>query len=268
MIWSLSRILLVLACGALTTRAQEAQESALFGHAEKEAGGLIAIIYDLKQTQLRRPAPTTTEDTYKDIVKEFLRQHWDEEVLNRYFRITRPLFSTQIFIPNISASAAPKAFGVEALIKPSLWVIHYKGQVSPPEDGTYRFVAYADDVIAVAVNSKTVCAGGRSDMGMDSVWKSPEKPGAKAFNGRLAYGDWVTLKKDKPVDLDVLIGERPGGEFCAFLLYQKQGEQYPTGAEGQPILPVFQLAPQPITVKKPDDAPEFAISPQRWTQQQ
>ncbi len=246
---------------------QASDTARLFGHADKEAGGLIAIIYDFKQTQMRQPS-TTTPETYPGIVKEFLRQGWDEQVLNRYFRITRPLYSTQIFIPNIPADTAPKAFNVEKVIKPSLWIIHYKGQVSPPEDGTYRFAGYADDVLAVAVNSKTVCVGARSDMQMDAVWKSSDKPGAHAFNGNLAYGDWITLKKDKPIDLDVLIGERPGGEFCAFLLYQKQGETYQTDAKGNLILPVFQLAPQEIKVKYPNDAPVFTISPKRWQQYQ
>ena len=262
-------LILAFAVAASSALAQEpASDSAkLFGHAEKEAGGLIAIIYDFKQTQMRRPS-TTTPETYPGIVKDFIRQGWDEQVLNRFFRITRPLYSTQVFIPNIPASTAPKAFGVEKVIGPSLWVIHYKGQVSPPEDGTYRFVGYADDILAVAVNSKTVCVGGRSDMYMDSVWKSSDKPGARAFNGDLVYGDWVTLKKEKPIDLDVLIGERPGGEFCAFLLYQKQGDTYQSDPKGHPILPVFQLAPQEIKVKHPEDAPVFTISEKRWQQYQ
>ncbi|MEA3207576.1 MAG: hypothetical protein QOE70_633 [Chthoniobacter sp.] len=243
-----------------------AQDTAsFFGHAEKEAGGLIAIIYDFKQTQARQPSQVTPE-TYPGIVKSFLQQGWDEQVLNRYFRITRPLYSTQIFIPRIDASAAPKAYGVEQVIKPSLWVIHYKGQVSPPEDGAYRFVGYADDVLAVAVNNKTVCVGGRVDMHLDSIWKSSEKPGAFAFNGNLTYGDWLPLKKEQPIDLDVLVGERPGGDFCAFLLYQKKGEQYAADKQGNPILPVFQLAPQPIAVKEPDKAAPFAVATAPWQQ--
>jgi hypothetical protein len=40
-------------------------------------------------------------------------------------------------------------------VQPSNWIIHYKGQVSPPSAGTYRFWGTADDLIAVAVNGKT-----------------------------------------------------------------------------------------------------------------
>lgn len=250
---------------SLSTLLAQNDVGSLFGTSEKDGAGLIAIIYDLKQTQAREPSQITAE-TYPKVVAEFLNKGWDEVVLNKYFRVTRPLYSTQIFIPGMSADAAPKAYGVDAVMKASCWVIHYKGQVSPPEDGVYRFVGYSDDALAVAVNNKTVCVGARHDMRLNEVWKPKEKPGAKAFNGNLTYGDWVPLKKDEPVDLDVLVGERPGGEFCAFLLYQKQGETYTMDKDGRPILPVFQLAPMEIPNKEPDKAPSFVRAAEVWKQ--
>lgn len=256
---------LPLVLASLCGVAQGQEESNLFGSSEKDGSGLIAIIYDLKQTQSMQPSQITA-DTYPKVVQEFLSKGWDEVVLNKFFRVTRPLYSTQIFIPGMDAGAAPKAYGVDKVMKASCWVIHYKGQVSPPEDGTYRFVGYADDAIAVAVNNKTVCIGARHDMQLEKIWKSKEKQGARAFNGDLSYGDWVTLKKGEPVDLDVLVGERPGGDFCAFLLYQKQGETYQNDKNGHPILPVFQLAPMEIPNKKPNDAPPFARGAQTWQQ--
>jgi len=241
------------------------ENSNLFGSSEKDGSGLIAIIYDLKQTQSMQPSQITA-DTYPKVVQEFLSKGWDEVVLNKFFRVTRPLYSTQIFIPGMDAGAAPKAYGVDKVMKASCWVIHYKGQVSPPEDGTYRFVGYADDAIAVAVNNKTVCVGARHDMQLEKIWNTKEKKGAKAFNGDLTYGEWITLKKGEPVDLDVLVGERPGGDFCAFLLYQKQGETYQLDKDGHPILPVFQLAPMEIPNKKPNDAPPFTRASETWQQ--
>lgn len=249
----LSLISMLLAGVAAAAEENAVKTSQLFGTSEKNGSGLIAIIYDLKQTQTRQPSRITPE-TYPAVVREFLTKGWDEVVLNRYFRITRPLYSTQIFIPRIDANAAPKAYGVEAVMKPSAWVIHYKGQVSAPEDGTYRFVGYADDMLAVAVNNKTVLIGARDDMRMKEIWKSGENPGATAFNGNLEYGEWLPLKKDTPIDLDVLVGERPGGDFCAFLLFQKKGAVYSKDAAGHPILPVFQLS----DVALPDDAGDRA----------
>ena len=241
MTFRLSLMSLMIAGAAAAAEENAAKTSQLFGTSEKDGTGLIAIIYDLKQTQAMQPSRITPE-TYPGVVREFLTKGWDEVVLNRYFRITRPLYSTQIFIPRIDANAAPKAYGVEAVIKPSAWVIHYKGQVSPPEDGIYRFVGYADDLLAVAVNNKTVLIGSRKDMQMDEIWKAGENQGATAFNGNLDYGDWIPMKKDSPIDLDVLVGERPGADFCAFLLFQKQGVAYSKDTGGHPILPVFQLS--------------------------
>lgn len=254
-------LVLPLFCGAAFAQ----ENTNLFGSSEKDGNGLIAIIYDLKQTQSMQPSQITA-DTYPKVVQEFLSKGWDEVVLNKFFRVTRPLYSTQIFIPGMDAGAAPKAYGVDKVMKASCWVIHYKGQVSPPEDGTYRFVGYADDALAVAVNNKTVCVGARHDMQLEKIWNTKEKKGAKAFNGDLTYGEWITLKKGEPVDLDVLVGERPGGDFCAFLLYQKQGETYQLDKEGHPILPVFQLAPMEIPNKKPNDAPPFTRASETWQQ--
>lgn len=161
---------------------------------------------------------------------------------------------------------APKAFEMEKVIKPAVWVVYYKGQVSPPEDGNYRFVAYADDVVVVAVNGKTVLVGGRPDATKNlKMWTPPEQgPRIGAANGNLLYGDWITLKKDEPVDLDVLVGERPGGSFCAFLLYEKQGEEYPKTASGVPKLPLFQLAPYKTSVGNPKDEPPFSEASAVW----
>jgi len=247
-----------LLCGALVSA--PAAESEVFGRKEQSEAALIGILYDFKQTQKRQPTGIK-QNEYIGIVEEFLAKDWSESVLNRYFRATRPLYTTQIFIPLMSAGQAPKAFEMEKVIKPSAWVIYYKGQVSPPEDGVYRFIGYADDLLAVAVNGKTVCVGARMDF---KTWKAPEKPSLKAANGMLTFGDWIPLKKGEPVDLDVLVGERPGGSFCAFLMYEKQGAEYPKTSEGRTMYPVFQLAPGPIREGSEKSQPPFSVSPEVW----
>ena len=225
-------------CLGVQTSAAEEEKASVFGTRTQSESGLIGILYDLKQTQKRDPI---SED-YTAIVKEFLENNWDESVFNRYFHAVQPIYATQIFIPLMPADLAPAAFGVEKIIRPSRWVIHYKGQVSPPEDGTYRFLCYADDLIFAAVDNKVVCQGSRPDCWIESVWPQQATKGPEIGNGNLSLGDWVDLKKDEPVDLDVLIGERPGGNFCAFLLYEKKGEVYPQ-KDGKTIYPAFQLAP-------------------------
>lgn len=251
-------------CAVFSPGLMSAQDDAgsVFGQKENTVAGLIGIMYDFKQDQKRQPTGVSPAD-YAGIIREFLVKNWDESVLNRYFRAARPLYTTQIFIPLMDAGQAPKAFEVSNIMKPSVWVVHYKGQVSPPEDGNYRFIAYADDMIAVGVNGKTVCNGSRHDTKLD-LWKSPEGGNAgRGGNGHLVYGDWITMKKDEPIDLDVIVGERPGGQFCAFLMYQKQGVDYPK--EGNTTLfPIFQLAPVE-TPRRPDNiAPLFFKTDQVW----
>ena len=261
-----SRLALCLAATLTAIGVLRAEEASVFGRTDNSEAGLIGILYDLKQTQKRQPTGVKAGE-YSGILNEFLAKDWSESVLNRYFRATRPLYATQIFMPLMDAGKAPKAFDMEKVIKPSAWVVVFKGQVSPPEDGTYRFVAYADDVIAAALNGKTVVIGGRADtVNHLKVWKAQPNggPRVESANGLLAYGDWMTLKKDEPVDLDVLVGERPGGQFCAFLLYEKQGVEYPKNEKGVPQYPIFQLAPFQTPSSSPREAPPFSQANATW----
>lgn len=237
-----------------------------FGRQENSAAGLIGILYDFKQDQKRQPTGTRPEDFTK-ILGEFFGNGWNESVLNRYFRATRPLYATQIFIPEMGADHAPRAFGVEKVIRPSSWVVYYKGQVTAPEDGTYRFLAYADDLIAIAVNNRIVTLAGRPDTTSRlKMWTPPPQgPDVPAANGKLVYGDWVALQKDQPIDLDVLVGERPGGKFSAFLLYEKQGTAYPADESGLPRYPVFQLAPSEIPAAPRKETTSFRLAERPWT---
>jgi len=226
-------------------------ESSVFGQSKQSEAAFMGMLYDLKQTQDHKPT-TVDPETYTTVLDEFLSQGWDESVLNRYYRVSKPLYTTQIFIPNMNADKAPEAFGAEKTVKPSRWVIQYKGQVSPPEPGTYRFWGIADDIMAVAVNGKTVLVGCRRDMHMTRTnWHASERDGAHAGDGNLIPGDWFTLKADEIIDLDIIIGERPGGIFNAFVMLEKQGATYETDRRGHPILPIFQIAPYD-TPKAPD----------------
>lgn len=223
-----------------------------FGTLEESSASLVGILYDLKQDQARKPIMMNIA-AYGKVVDEFLSQNWDESILNRYFRAGRPLYTTQVFIPLISAGAAPKAFQVEHIVKPMFWLIHYKGQVAAPTSGAWRFWGYGEEVCSVAINGKNVLLSNWREITTPNVgWKSPEPPGQAAAHGHLKAGDWIELKAGEVVDIDVLIGERGGGVFSAYLLIEKRGDSYEM-LNGKPILPVFQLAPyetpQPKSVK-------------------
>lgn len=232
-------VTLSLLAGLICAVPCRAQSGNVFGTAERKGATLIGIFYDLKQTQKREPVPDYAR-TYNATIDEFVVSGFDEAVLNRFFRAALPLYTTQFAIPYMNADGAPKAFGVHGTVDPSHWVVHYKAQIAPPADGTYRFVGGFDDVLIVAINRKVVLNGSLPQTKLPRLgWKEPADKGPPvAGNGSARYGDWIVLKAGQPVDIDILIGERPGGKFMGFLFYQKQGEVNPRST----VLPLFQLA--------------------------
>lgn len=255
-------LLVLFLATALTARAQE---RSVFGQATQSEAALMGVLYDFKQTPDRQTTPVT-RNTYSELIQEFLLKNWDERVLNRYYRVARPLYTTQIFIPTISAYTAPVAFEVDKLVEPSLWLVHYKAQISAPTAGSWRFVGASDDMLAVAVNQKTVLVANRYDIVLPKItWRSTEPDGAQAANNPLRIGDWITLEAGQIIDLDVIIGERPGGLFNAFLLIEKKGGTYELDSAGNKILPVFQVAPfETPALTDPSRGPLFARGFPPW----
>lgn len=262
----LRTILGVILCALLGVDLACGEETNVFGVPIPISASLMGVFYDLKQTQKHMPTKMNPT-SYSSVVDEFLTRNWDDRVLNRYYQVPTSLYTSQIFIPNMSANAAPKAFEAGRTVSPSMWIIHYKGQVSPPSAGTYRFWGCADDVLAVAVNEKTVLVANRPDTELPNVkWKASEPDGAQASDDPLRPGDWMDLKKDQIIDLDVIIGERPGGFFNAFLLIEKQGDDYKKDPDGRPIFPIFQVAAYDTPVIDDIGAePRFAKGYPIWT---
>ncbi len=63
---------------------------------------------------------------------------------------------------------------------------------------------------------------------------------------RLVIGDWIDLRKGQRVDMEVLIGEIPGGFFGCRLLVEQKGMDYPrvdSDAGQRKVLPVFKTVP-------------------------
>jgi hypothetical protein len=240
-------VALTLAFGVVASGAGRAQTEGDFGRSERKSGTLIGIFYDLKQTQQRQPIADYARH-YTRSIDEFLVAGFDEVLFNRFFRAARPLYTTQLNMRRMNADAAPKAFGVDDVVEPSYWIVHYKGQVAPPANGTYRFVGNFDDVLIVAVNGKVVLDGSLVGTRFPKLgWTEPSDKGPSvAVNKGSRYGNWLDLKAGQPVDLDILIGERPGGVFYGVLLYEKKGETYPLDGNGHALLPLFQVAEQPV----------------------
>ena len=127
--------------------------STSFGFREEVAGALVGTMYDLKRDA--RGLPRAVEDYVAD-VRGILENRMRAGAFAGFHPLPRRLYFTHLFVPNSPASAAPAAFGVEDLMEARRWVVHYAGEIQPPEPGRFRFVGVFDDLLVVAINGKTV----------------------------------------------------------------------------------------------------------------
>ena len=226
----------------------------MFGLRDARTGGLMGTFYDLKQTAGGKPTEMAIaganqhdakEDhpnkTYAAELREFVKGNWNDSLLQKYFKGPNPLYTTQIFIPVMSAVEGPKAFDLADKVQPRRWVVIYKGKVTPPVSGKYIFVGSADDVIMVRFNGRVVLDGGIFN-------PTGEKPKGGYWNDGPSLphstkrGETFDVTAGKSYDIQILIGEIPGGGFHCWLLLEKEGETYAKGPRDNPVLPIFRLA--------------------------
>lgn len=243
-------------------------EVTVFGSRTRKEGALIGIFYDLKQTQKREETGMSVGD-YDRLVAKWLNNGWPEEDLSKFFRATRPMYADRIFVPKMWADHVPKIFDIDKYAKGRLWLVHYKGQVKPPHGGTFRFVGFCDDFIAVAINGRNVFVSHWPGMNFPGVdWRSPEGTGPRLVHGSIMVGDWFELKEDEVVDIDIAIGEIPGVHFSAWLFYEEKDKTYPMGPDGVPLLPIFQVGDAPMPELKPFQGqksyPSYATDGPHW----
>ena len=236
-----------------------AADADLFGKKD-EAGtaSLIGMFYDLSQTQDGKSTGIDATN-YGPVLVDFIEHGWTEMGLNRYYRATKPLFTTQVWLPTMPTLEAPRAFGVEKRAARAVWVINYKGQVVPPEDGTYRFVGFGDDVLVVAVNRRVVLVSSYAHLNFGV-------PPATPAGDCLKAGAWFDCKTSAPIDLDILCCDNgdAGGVCADFVLMEEKGKTYQM-SDGHPILPIFQVA----SYDTPDLPPgrykaKFSRTPALW----
>jgi hypothetical protein len=223
--------------------------------------GLAGTFIDFKQTKDRKateigkdPGKVPYHDlAYEAVVKRFVSGGFQPSTVENFFQSPSPIYTQQVFVPGIMAADGPKAFGLEKQVQPSRWVVVYRGKVRAPDTGTYRFVGWADDVLVVRFNRNIVLDGSFANV---SSWKRRKVYNYNFPHKGFAYagfveGDPVSVTKGLVYDVEILIGESPGGHFYAQLLMEKQGENYQKDGAGNPILPIFRVADvQPPDVSK------------------
>jgi len=255
----------------------------LNGYGSSGGEGFVGTLYDLKQSQGGHPTDIGENDVEQNkgfdsnwekspatqrgvaVLRDFVKS-WNPDLLNSYYKSSQKLYATQICIPVAPSEDAPKAFHVASIVHPRRWIVIYRAKVIAPEAGQYRFIGFGDDFMAVRVGDENVLDASWTGTGeeLDPGANGSDNVGPGLESQGLKCGKWIKMDPATPVDMQVLIGEGPGGSSGFVLLVQKQGD---TSTPGD--YPVFQLKDGPIpnlglpgfTAKKmlfgtaPDDNP-------------
>ncbi|TAE91597.1 MAG: hypothetical protein EAZ81_05765 [Verrucomicrobia bacterium] len=221
-----------------------------FGSANQASGGLKGSLYDFKQKPNGKPIAYDlgNPNEYIERVLRLQRSRYSDAALRRHFEAPNSLYLTHLAIPFSLAAEGPGYFGAKDLIQPSGWVAHYRGRVKVPKTGEYRFSGLGDDYLVVLVDGKVRLVGSWSDIqpAVANGWTPTEPTGKHAspfHNVRLVYGDWIKLREGQEIDVQIALGERPGGYVGYLLHIEEKSASYRNDANGRPILPLFTTAP-------------------------
>ena len=232
-----------------------------FGSANPNMGGIVGQFYDLKLTADgadtdMKPKNQESMAQYLKIGRSIVRTkgQWSTTPLKRYFKAdTRLSAPAQIFIPGSNADDAPKAFGLKN--QGQRWYIHYKGNVRPNKTGKIRLLGNADDLICVRFGNALVLDSGWDLMSVDVGQAKGQNvkrvlgvdemrapiPGFGA-NLKVRVGPAFDVRSGTTYPFECLIGETPGGNFSAILLFEELDRQ------GKPVgkPKLFRLSPEPL----------------------
>jgi len=245
-----------------------------FGSMNGSDNLLSGYLYDLKQTKDKQPTDITDYHSYLPLLGDYVKNGWDDTVLEKYYRSKAPISTSTIAISTRPSEDAPKAFGLEKEVQPGLWVIHYHARVEAPSEGDYRLAGFADNIMVVRINGKLVLDGG-----WDSITTDPtlhqilpyQMPSYIQFlsentvnNPNVKIGPPFHMQAMESVDMDVIIGDC-GGVCGFFLLVEKEGNTYEKSPDGTPKLPFFQLDNNPApTFGSAEEHPPYSSTPEPW----
>lgn len=215
---------------------------------------LVGTYYDMKRNRdgsyngtgddgITSRAASEGGALFNAAVNNFFARGWSTTALDDFYRSPKKRHASCIVVPTMSSSFAPAAFG-EDRGSGIYWMVHYKGQIVYPEDITFRFWGAADNFLGVRVNRKMVFFTAWQSERDDYVsvkWKSSSSQRHSYFWGYdtlLDVGDWITLKANEPVDIEIALGDN-GGLAALGLMVEVKGVDYPQNDQGGPILPVF-----------------------------
>lgn len=224
-----------------------------FGSSTAGAGSMPGRFYDFKQMPDGKPTKgysISNSEDFTSRVNKIQDSGYRETAFRKFFQAPDTLYLTQLAIPVTDANAGPKFFNVEGKVKPSGWFVHYEGAVRCDRDITFRFVGIGDDYLAVYSNNRprVIAPWPQTRTQVIGRW-DPSEPIADRSapsplpGGPMGKGDWVRLKKGELLDLDIGLGESPGGKVGFVLMIEEKDAPYRTASNGEKILPLFTTEP-------------------------
>jgi hypothetical protein len=165
-------------------------------------------------------------DSYLNHIKflnEYFDKRWDENLLKRYYQSKEALMAYQMFIPNSSAEDAINAFGVEKEVKATHFIIYYKGSISPPRDGQYRFVGRSGNGsgVAVRLDGQNVFMSFPFKIISHKPFDFKETDTRYHNDTGYPHGKWVTMEKGRKYPMEVLLDGGWGGVTVALMMEEK-----------------------------------------------
>lgn len=227
------------------------------------AGDMVGMFVDLSRDAKGKLRPEMqTNNRYKQLFKDvkfMLEKDFGREAFAPFHVLPQRVYLSHLVLPYVKSAIGPTTYKVEKSVqKGAPWVAVYKGQLQPEESGTYRVAGFYDDVLVVRVNGKEVLEfawdsrndGANKPTAIASGWVQKDatvagKHKMRGFqNTPLTYSDWFELSADRPVPVEILIGDNggdgaEGGLTGGILLLEKKGQKYATTADGLPLLPPF-----------------------------
>lgn len=201
-------------------------------------GALTGYLYDLKTDKSGRAINKVHKnylETFNGLIpdmEKLIRREFSEDSLDKFARAKNPLSFNTLCIPTMPADIGPKSFGSPE-IKPSAWIVVYRGTVSPAEGETeIRFVGDFDDILYVFHNDKMVLDGCVNNFGSFQGYSRWRPSDTISYQSSwtirdLRVGRWVKIRKGDSIT--VVCGEVPGGLMRGLLLCQERGVKYTKG---------------------------------------
>ncbi len=239
-------------------------EMSLFGNKKSISVGndLVGTFYSFEYD--RRGNKIDCGDFEWDaIIADYIASGWNKFKLAPYYRSPQKLYTAQVFFPTHYSEWGPSNFGIPSGpdFDPIHWIVHYEGKIKSPRDkpARFRFWGMGDDALVASISggeyNNTVVADFSWDWFELTKLRSNRQSvpdGEQNFSLGHAnnfVGEWFTLDPNEVYDIDILIGECPGGRFSAYLMVEEEGVMLDYNTEGMPILPAFKTGEIPDVVR-------------------